>query len=61
MNAYLVLISCYVLWAKHFAAELPFRVFQNLYRMKSAPSSTGFYYFQGFKGTFITGCPNSDK
>ncbi|GMN72669.1 hypothetical protein TIFTF001_053592, partial [Ficus carica] len=21
----------------------------------------GFYYFQGFKGTFITGCPDSDK
>ncbi|GMN50976.1 hypothetical protein TIFTF001_020118 [Ficus carica] len=35
--------------------------FQNLYRMKSAPSSSGFYYFQGFKGTFITGCPDSDK
>ncbi|GMN22282.1 hypothetical protein TIFTF001_043488 [Ficus carica] len=29
--------------------------------MKTAPSSKGFYYFQGFKGTFITGCPDSDK
>ena len=29
--------------------------------MKSAPSFSGSYYFQGFKGTFITGCPDSDK
>ncbi|GMN39806.1 hypothetical protein TIFTF001_009036 [Ficus carica] len=35
--------------------------FQNLYRMKSAPSSSGFHYFQGFKGTFITRCPDFDK
>ncbi|GMN49465.1 hypothetical protein TIFTF001_018638 [Ficus carica] len=27
--------------------ELPFRVFQNLYRMKTAPLSTELYYFQG--------------
>ncbi|GMN18671.1 hypothetical protein TIFTF001_050824 [Ficus carica] len=40
---------------------MPFTAFQNLYRMKSAPSAKGFYYFQGFKGTFITGCPDSDK
>ena len=60
-NAYRVLISCYVLWAKHFAVELPFRAFQNLYHMKLASSSSGFYYFQGFKGTFITGCPDFDK
>ncbi|GMN32700.1 hypothetical protein TIFTF001_003810 [Ficus carica] len=60
-NAYRILISCFILWTKHFVAELPFRAFQNLYRMKSAPSSSGFYYFQGFKGTFITGCLDSDK
>ncbi|GMN60395.1 hypothetical protein TIFTF001_029474 [Ficus carica] len=29
--------------------------------MKLAPVSTGSYYFQGYQGTFITGCPNSDK
>ncbi|GMN31617.1 hypothetical protein TIFTF001_049703 [Ficus carica] len=29
--------------------------------MKSAPSSSRFYYFQGFKGTFIMGCSDSDK
>ncbi|GMN31362.1 hypothetical protein TIFTF001_044569, partial [Ficus carica] len=33
----------------------------NLYRMKSAPSSAGSYYFQGFKGTFVAKCPDSDK
>ncbi|GMN66701.1 hypothetical protein TIFTF001_035763 [Ficus carica] len=60
-NAYRILVSCYILWISNFAAEIPFKAFQNLYRMKSAPSSTGFYYFQGFKGTFITSCPNSDK
>lgn len=60
-NAYRILISCLILWVKNYAAELPFRAFQNLYRMKSAPSSTGAYYFQGFKGTFITKCPDSDK
>ncbi|GMN39649.1 hypothetical protein TIFTF001_008874 [Ficus carica] len=46
-NAYRILVSCFVLWTKHFAAELSFRAFQNLYRMKSAPSSSVFYYFQG--------------
>ncbi|GMN59819.1 hypothetical protein TIFTF001_028901 [Ficus carica] len=61
VNAYRILISCFILWTKHFTAKLPFRAFQNLYRMKSAPSSSGFYYFQGFKGTFIMGCPDSDK
>lgn len=60
-NAYRVLISCYALWAAKFARKMPFTAFQNLYRMKSAPSAKGFYYFQGFKGTFITGCPDSDK
>ncbi|GMN52756.1 hypothetical protein TIFTF001_021886 [Ficus carica] len=60
-NVYRILVSCFVLWTKHFAAELPFRAFQNLYRMKSAPPSSGFYYFQGLKGTFITGCPDTDK
>ncbi|GMN47478.1 hypothetical protein TIFTF001_016646 [Ficus carica] len=60
-NAYRILVGCYILWMSNFAAEIPFRAFQNLYRMKSAPSSTGFYYFQGFKGTFITNCPDSDK
>ena len=29
--------------------------------MKSSPASSGSYYFQGYKGTFITGCPDSDK
>ncbi|GMN30726.1 hypothetical protein TIFTF001_041497 [Ficus carica] len=60
-NAFRILISCVILWAKNFVAELPFGAFLNLYRMKSAPSSTSFYYFQGFKGTFITKCPDSDK
>ncbi|GMN69542.1 hypothetical protein TIFTF001_038591 [Ficus carica] len=60
-NAYRILISCYVLWAAKFSETLPLFAFQNLYRMKTAPSSKGFYYFQGFKGTFITGCPDSDK
>ncbi|GMN67533.1 hypothetical protein TIFTF001_036589 [Ficus carica] len=60
-NAYHILVGCFILWAKNFAAELPFRAFQNLYRMKSAPSSAGSYYFQGFKGTFVTKSPDSDK
>ncbi|GMN30330.1 hypothetical protein TIFTF001_049605 [Ficus carica] len=60
-NAYRNLVGCFILWAKNFAAELPFRAFQNLYRMKSAPSSAGSYYFQGFKGTFVAKCPDSDK
>ncbi|GMN22435.1 hypothetical protein TIFTF001_047435 [Ficus carica] len=60
-NAYRILIGCYVLWAAKFSETLPLFAFQNLYRMKTAPSFKGFYYFQGFKGTFITGCPDSDK
>ncbi|GMN22690.1 hypothetical protein TIFTF001_043565 [Ficus carica] len=60
-NAYRILIGCYVLWAAKFSETLPLFAFQNLYQMKTAPSSKGFYYFQGFKGTFITGCPDSDK
>lgn len=60
-NAYRILVGCFILWAKHCLEEMPFRAFQNLYRMKSAPSSAGSYYFQGFKGTFITKCPDSDK
>ncbi|GMN38458.1 hypothetical protein TIFTF001_007694 [Ficus carica] len=60
-NAYRILVGCFILWAKNFATELPFRAFQNLYRMKSAPSSAGSYYFQGFKGTFVAKCPDSDK
>ncbi|GMN18886.1 hypothetical protein TIFTF001_045094 [Ficus carica] len=60
-NTYRILVGCFILWAKNFAAELPFRAFQNLYRMKSAPSSAGSYYFQGFKGTFVAKCPDSDK
>ncbi|GMN32228.1 hypothetical protein TIFTF001_041698 [Ficus carica] len=60
-NTYRILVGCFILWAKHFATELPFRAFQNLYRMKSAPSSAGSYYFQGFKGTFVAKCPDSDK
>ena len=60
-NAYRILISCYILWVSKFGKKIPFTAFQNLYRMKSAPSAKGFYYFQGFKGTFITGCPDSDK
>ncbi|GMN20858.1 hypothetical protein TIFTF001_044685 [Ficus carica] len=60
-NAYRILVGCYVLWAAKFSETLPLFAFQNLYRMKTAPSSKGFYYFQGFKRTFITGCPDSDK
>ncbi|GMN45071.1 hypothetical protein TIFTF001_014270 [Ficus carica] len=60
-NAYRILVGCYILWMSNFAAEIPFKAFQNLYKMKSAPSSTGFYYFQSFKGTFIMSCPDSDK
>ena len=60
-NAYRILVSCFILWSKQYAEELPFSAFQNLYRMKSAPSSAGSYYFQGFKGSFITKCPDSDK
>ncbi|GMN19424.1 hypothetical protein TIFTF001_042873 [Ficus carica] len=60
-NAYRILVGCFILWAKNFATELPFRAFQNLYRMKSAPSSAGSYYFQGFKGMFVAKCPDSDK
>ncbi|GMN74639.1 hypothetical protein TIFTF001_053189, partial [Ficus carica] len=60
-NTYRALISCYALWAAKFDRKMPFTAFHNLYRMKSAPSVKGFYYFQGFKGTFITGCPDSDK
>ncbi|GMN29034.1 hypothetical protein TIFTF001_044307 [Ficus carica] len=60
-NAYRILVGCFILWAKNFATELPFRAFQNLYRMKSAPSSAGSYYFQGFKGTFVAKCPDSDR
>ncbi|GMN47286.1 hypothetical protein TIFTF001_016461 [Ficus carica] len=60
-NAYRVLVGCYILWVAKFSETLPLFAFQNLYRMKTAPSSKGFYYFQGFKGTFITGCPDSDK
>ncbi|GMN51147.1 hypothetical protein TIFTF001_020295 [Ficus carica] len=54
-NAYRVLVGCFILWAAKFTEKLPFGAFQNIYRMKTAPSSKGFYYFQGFKGTFITG------
>ncbi|GMN30149.1 hypothetical protein TIFTF001_044432 [Ficus carica] len=46
-NTYRILISCYILWAKNFVTKLPFRAFQNLYRMKLAPASSGSYYFQG--------------
>ncbi|GMN47960.1 hypothetical protein TIFTF001_017134 [Ficus carica] len=60
-NVYRVLVGCYILWATKFSETLPLVAFQNLYRMKTAPSSKGFYYFQGFKGTFITGCLDSDK
>ncbi|GMN61760.1 hypothetical protein TIFTF001_030848 [Ficus carica] len=60
-NAYHVLVGCFILWAAKFAEKLPFGAFQNIYRMKTIPSSKGFYYFQGFKRTFITGCPDSDK
>ncbi|GMN52477.1 hypothetical protein TIFTF001_021615 [Ficus carica] len=60
-SAYRILISCFVLWAKNFDEELPFRAFQNLYRIKTTPASSGSYYFQGYQGTFITSCPNTDK
>ncbi|GMN58630.1 hypothetical protein TIFTF001_027727 [Ficus carica] len=55
-NAYLILISFF-----NYASELPFRAFQNLYWMKTAPLSAGSYYFQGYQGAFIAGCPDSDK
>ncbi|GMN38347.1 hypothetical protein TIFTF001_007583 [Ficus carica] len=29
--------------------------------MKTAPSSTRSYYFQGYQGTFIPGCSDSNK
>lgn len=29
--------------------------------MKSAPASSGSYYFQGYQGTFVIGCLDSDK
>ena len=61
VNTYRILISCFVLWTKNFIAELPFRAFQNLYRMKSALASSGSYYFQGYQGTFVTKCPDSNK
>ncbi|GMN71774.1 hypothetical protein TIFTF001_053448 [Ficus carica] len=60
-NAYRILISYFVLWTKNYTSELSFRAFQNLYRMKTALPSIGSYYFQGYQGTFITGCPDSDK
>lgn len=60
-NAYWILISCFVFWAKPFYMELPFSVFQNLYRLKTAPSSIRSYYFQGYQGTFIASCQDSDK
>ena len=60
-NAYRILVGCYILWRKTFGAEMSVEVFQNVYRMKSSPSSLGSFYFQGHQGTFITGCPDSDK
>lgn len=60
-NAYQSFISCFVLWAKYFCVKLPFSVFHNLYQMKTAPSSTGSYYFQGHQRTFVAGCPDSDE
>ena len=60
-NAYHILISYFVLWAKYFYAELPFNVLQSLYRMKTTFSLTGSYYFQGWQGTFIVGYPDSDN
>ena len=60
-NAYCILISCYILWVKNFIEEMPFRAFQILFRMKTAPASSKSYYFQGYLGTFITGCLDSDK
>ncbi|GMN66112.1 hypothetical protein TIFTF001_035188 [Ficus carica] len=38
-NAFRNLISYFVLWTKNYAPELPFRAFQNLYRMKTADNS----------------------
>ncbi|GMN61637.1 hypothetical protein TIFTF001_030722 [Ficus carica] len=48
-------------WALQRLNVAPMHVFQNLYRMKIAPSYIGSYYFQGYQGMFIAGCPNSDK
>ena len=47
-NANCILIRCFILWTENFIAELPFRAFQNLYKMKTASTSFGFYYFQGY-------------
>ena len=58
-NACWILICYFVIWVKHFYAELPFSALQNLYRMKTAPSSTGSYYLQVYQGTFIAA--DSDK
>ena len=60
-NAYQILISFFVFWAKYFYVELSFSVFQNLYQMKTVPSLTGSYYFQGYQGTFLAGYPDSNK
>ena len=49
-NAYRILISCFVLWMKYLYVELPFSMFQNLYRMKTAPSSTYLYYSKVTRG-----------
>ncbi|GMN61497.1 hypothetical protein TIFTF001_030584 [Ficus carica] len=60
-NAYRILISCFILWTKNYTSKLSSRAFQNLYRMKTVPASSGSNYFQGYQGTFITSCPDSDK
>ena len=40
---------------------MSFGVFQNLYLIKTALSSSGSYILQGYQGTFVTGCPDSNK
>lgn len=35
-NIYRILISYFILWTNYFWSELPFSVFQNLYRLKNS-------------------------
>ncbi|GMN58079.1 hypothetical protein TIFTF001_027185 [Ficus carica] len=49
-------------YADSFLAELPYKVFQNFYWIKTLPASVGGYYFQGQNvGKVIEGCPDSNK
>lgn len=52
VNAYWILISCFILWTKNYTSELPFSAFQNLYHMKTTPSSARSSYFQAYQVIF---------